>query len=142
LPSGAELLASSMACRHQAFRVSDLHLWLTLSLEVTPHMIVEGATTRKSAPARVGSSADRSPCSCRSHEELADTIFGRWCSLVKARSPLAEHPQPLPSFPHARRSCAASTRFRSSRHSTGRATAVPEFPTRARRASASSRLLE
>jgi len=85
LPSGAELLASSVACRNQAFRVSDRIYGLQFHLEVTPAMIVEWCREDEAC----GAPEARQPIDPYAHAartgELAETIFGRWCSLVKGQ---------------------------------------------------------
>jgi GMP synthase-like glutamine amidotransferase len=86
LPAGAELLASSVACRHQAFRVSDRIYGLQFHLEVTPSMIVEWCHDEEVC---AGPREARRPIDPHAHaartKELAETIFGRWCSLVKGQ---------------------------------------------------------
>lgn len=86
LPAGAQLLASSVACQHQAFRVSDRIYGLQFHLEVTPHMIVEWCHDEEVC---AGAREARQPIDPHAHaartKELADTIFGRWCSLVKGQ---------------------------------------------------------
>jgi GMP synthase-like glutamine amidotransferase len=86
LPSAAELLASSSACRNQAFRVGDRIYGLQFHLEVTPDMIVDWCQGNEaSACARDA----RQPIDPHAHaaraREMAETIFGRWCSLVKGQ---------------------------------------------------------
>lgn len=86
LPAGAELLASSVACRNQAFRVGDRIYGLQFHLEVTPGMIVEWCHENESC---AGASDARQPIDPHVHaartKELAEIIFGRWCSLVKGQ---------------------------------------------------------
>ena len=86
LPSGAELLASSAACRNQAFRVGDRIYGLQFHLEVTPAMIVEWCREDEACG---GTREARQPIDPHAHaartKELAETIFGRWCSLVRGQ---------------------------------------------------------
>jgi len=87
LPPGAELLASSDACRNQAFRLGNLIYGLQFHLEVTPSMIVDwcredeacGVTREATQPIDPFAHAARSG-------ELARLVFGRWCALLKDRA--------------------------------------------------------
>ena len=87
LPPEAELLASSDACRHQAFRVGNRIYGLQFHLEVTPAMIAEwcredeacGDAQEVTQPIDPHAHATRSG-------ELARLVFGRWCALLKARA--------------------------------------------------------
>ena len=87
LPPGAELLASSDACRHQAFRVGNHFYGLQFHLEVTPPMIAEwcredeacGDAREVTHPIDPYAHATRSG-------ELARMVFGRWCALLKDRA--------------------------------------------------------
>ncbi|MCU1274221.1 MAG: glutamine amidotransferase class-I [Bryobacterales bacterium] len=84
LPDGAELLASSAHCRHQAFRLGDRVYGLQFHLEVTPAMIVQwcaedaacGDAREVKKPIDSGADAEQSG-------KLARLVFNRWCSLVK-----------------------------------------------------------
>jgi GMP synthase-like glutamine amidotransferase len=83
LPSGAELLASSPACRNQAFRIGELIYGLQFHLEVTPEMIAGwceedancGDVRELDAPLDPYAHAARL-------KELARTVFDRWCALI------------------------------------------------------------
>jgi GMP synthase-like glutamine amidotransferase len=83
LPPGAELLASSDACRHQAFRVGRNVYGLQFHLEVTPAMIADwcaqdancGDMREIEAPIDPVRNAPRL-------RELSRQIFGRWCDLL------------------------------------------------------------
>jgi GMP synthase-like glutamine amidotransferase len=83
LPPGAELLASSEACRHQAFRVGTNVYGLQFHLEVTPEMIADWCTQ----DANCGDMREiEAPIDPRHNaprlRELSSQIFGRWCSLI------------------------------------------------------------
>lgn len=85
LPSDAELLASSAACRNQAFRVGDRIYGLQFHLEVTPAMIAEWCREDEACGAHdAGRPIDPHAHAART-KELAETIFGRWCRLVKGQ---------------------------------------------------------
>jgi GMP synthase-like glutamine amidotransferase len=84
LPPGAECLAYSDACRHQAFRVGQNVYGLQFHMEVTPEMIScwceedanEGDMREIGSPIDPRANADRL-------RELAGIVFGRWCSVLK-----------------------------------------------------------
>jgi GMP synthase (glutamine-hydrolysing) len=88
LPPGAELLATSDACRHQAYRVGSNIYGLQYHLEVTPHIIADwlqqdancGDVREISTPVDPHAHAPRL-------KELAGQVFGRWCSLARDRQP-------------------------------------------------------
>ena len=83
LPSGAELLAWSDACRHQAYRVGDNIYGLQFHLEVTPEMVADWSTQDANcgdmreieAPIDPHTNADRLI-------ELAALVFGRWSRQI------------------------------------------------------------
>ena len=85
LPDGAECLASSDACRHQAFRVATAY-GLQFHLEVTPEMIVNwchqdansGDVSELASPIHPHLYATRLA-------ELARLVFGRWADRLTAR---------------------------------------------------------
>ena len=85
LPSGAELLASSDACRNQAFRAGRSAYGLQFHLEVTPEMISawcledanEGDLKELTAPIDPNAHAAELA-------DLASVVFGRWAALVIA----------------------------------------------------------
>ncbi|HKW96093.1 MAG TPA: gamma-glutamyl-gamma-aminobutyrate hydrolase family protein [Bryobacteraceae bacterium] len=87
LPSGAECLASSAACRNQAFRWGDRTYGLQFHLEVTPEMIAEWCAE----DGRCGDKREATwPIDPHAHADsmrnLALQVFGRWCELVKQTS--------------------------------------------------------
>jgi GMP synthase-like glutamine amidotransferase len=88
LPPGAVWLASSTACRHQAFRVGASAYALQFHLEVTPEMIADWC----SQDANCGDLRElRSPIDT-SHNAarlalLSQQVFGRWCDLLAIQSP-------------------------------------------------------
>ncbi len=83
LPDGAVWLASSDACRHQAFRLDDRTYGLQFHLEVTPDMIEDwcrqdtnsGDVRELPAPIDAHANAVRLA-------ELAQHVFGRWADLL------------------------------------------------------------
>ena len=85
LPAGAELLASSDACRNQAYRVGENIYGLQYHLEVTPAMIADwltqdancGDLREVTTPIDPEANAGRLA-------ELAGVVFGRWCELVQS----------------------------------------------------------
>lgn len=86
LPEGAELLASSEACRRQAFRIGSHAYGLQFHLEVTPSMIADwceqdancGDVRELTLPIDPHRNASRLT-------ELSNLVFSRWCELVQAR---------------------------------------------------------
>ncbi len=87
LPPGAELLASSEACRHQAFRVGGNVYGLQFHLEVTPEMIAAwchedanaGDMREIAGPIDPHANATRL-------EQLSELVFGRWAALLNPGS--------------------------------------------------------
>jgi GMP synthase (glutamine-hydrolysing) len=83
LPPGAEWLARSGRCRHQAFKVGKLQYGFQFHLEVTPEMIEDwclqdqncGDVRELDAPINPRHDAGRLA-------RLADLVFGRWCGLI------------------------------------------------------------
>jgi GMP synthase (glutamine-hydrolysing) len=88
LPAGAELLATSEACRQQAFRAGSNIYGLQYHLEVTPGIIADwlrqdancGDVREISMPVDPHAHAQRL-------KEIATQVFGRWCSLARERQP-------------------------------------------------------
>jgi GMP synthase (glutamine-hydrolysing) len=83
LPENAVRLASSAACRNQAFRYGEACYGLQFHLEVTPEMIAawcaedanQGDLSELAAPPDPYAHGARL-------QELAATVFGRWADLV------------------------------------------------------------
>ena len=83
LPSGATLLASSEACRHQAFRVGRAAYGLQFHAEVTPDMISDWCVHDASC----GDVRELMvPVDATAHAEememLSDQLFGGWAALL------------------------------------------------------------
>lgn len=83
LPQGAEWLASSVRCRHQAFRFGKKQYGLQFHLEVTPGMISDWCLQEENCgDVR---NLDRPLDPHRHSAELADLsnlVFGHWCDLL------------------------------------------------------------
>jgi len=85
LPKGAELLATSAACRNQAFRWGRGVYAFQFHLEVTPEIIADwsqqdanlGDIRELETPPDPYAHADRMA-------ELSRLVFGRWASLLPA----------------------------------------------------------
>src|SRR5579863_8358661 len=84
LPAGAELLASSEACRHQAFRAGENVYGLHYHLEVTPEMIADWLSQDANCGdlREVETPIDPHANSARL-KELAAQLFGRWLDMVQ-----------------------------------------------------------
>ncbi|MGO9230899.1 MAG: type 1 glutamine amidotransferase [Bryobacteraceae bacterium] len=83
LPPGASWLASSAACRNQAFRVGSSAYALQFHLEVTPEMIEDWCKL----DANCGDMREvRTPLDPMRNSirlaELAQQVCGRWCDLL------------------------------------------------------------
>ncbi len=86
LPQGACLLASSAACRHQAFRFGDRVYAFQFHLEVTPEMILQWCAEDEACGAREAAEPiDPYTHSARAMA-LARTVFGRWCDLINLQT--------------------------------------------------------
>jgi GMP synthase (glutamine-hydrolysing) len=83
LPAGAKLLASSKACRNQAFRAASNVYGMQFHLEVTPEMIADwmvqdencGDVCELTSPIEPEHNAERLG-------NLSDRIFGSWLDLL------------------------------------------------------------
>jgi GMP synthase-like glutamine amidotransferase len=83
LPPGAELLAYSAACRHQAFRIGSNVYGLQFHLEVTPDIIEDWCTE----DANCGDMRElESPIEPRAHSErlaeIAAIVLDRWTRML------------------------------------------------------------
>jgi GMP synthase (glutamine-hydrolysing) len=87
VPDGAELLASSSACRHQAFRWGNNVYGLQFHLEVTPARIAQWCREDEACgEAREAREPIDPYAHCARNAELAGIIFGRWCDVISRRS--------------------------------------------------------
>lgn len=85
LPAGAELLARSALCAHQAFRLGDRTYGLQFHLEVTPEMIADwtrqeancGDVTELTQPIDPYGNAQRMA-------QIADVVFGCWMQILSS----------------------------------------------------------
>jgi GMP synthase-like glutamine amidotransferase len=84
LPDGAEHLACSAGCRHQAFRFGGNVYGVQFHPEVTPE-IIEDWLRQDAACGGLGEATE--PIDPRAHEArlaaMAAVIFDRWCGLLK-----------------------------------------------------------
>jgi len=84
LPTGAQWLACSEVCRHQAFRVGSSIYGLQFHLEVTPEIVADwctqdancGDVRELAAPIDPHHHADRLA-------SLSRLVFGRWAALLR-----------------------------------------------------------
>ena len=83
LPPDAELLASSAACRHQAFRIGSNVYGLQFHLEVTPEMIADWCDQDANCGdmREIGGRIDPHRNADRLRT-LSRQVFGRWCELL------------------------------------------------------------
>jgi GMP synthase (glutamine-hydrolysing) len=87
LPRGAEWLAYSDACRHQAFRAGSNVYGFQFHLEVTPEMISgwcreeSNAADVRELPAAIDPHAHAARLA-----EVADLVFGRWADMIRRGS--------------------------------------------------------
>ncbi|MGB9456484.1 MAG: gamma-glutamyl-gamma-aminobutyrate hydrolase family protein [Bryobacteraceae bacterium] len=88
LPAGARWLASSSACRHQAFRIGRGAYALQFHLEVTPEMIADWCAQDSNCGdwRELRSPIDEAYNAARL-KGLACQVFGRWCELLTIQSP-------------------------------------------------------
>lgn len=83
LPPGGHWLASSPACRHQAFRIGASAYALQFHLEVTPEMIADWCSQdlncgdMREVPAPIDNTNNAARL-----RALAQQVFGRWCDLL------------------------------------------------------------
>ena len=83
LPAGAEHLAWSETCRHQAFRAGANIYGMQFHLEATP-AIIRDWCAKDAVCAEPEADAVIDPERDRAHlAGLAKLIFGRWCALLK-----------------------------------------------------------
>jgi GMP synthase-like glutamine amidotransferase len=83
LPPGAEWLARSEACAHQAFRVGANVYGLQFHLEVTPEMIADWVTQDQNSPDVRELDAPIDPhANALRLQQLATQVFTRWADLV------------------------------------------------------------
>ena len=88
LPEGAEWLARSEACLHQAFRWGSNVYGFQFHLEVTPEMIADWvAQDLNSGDVRELDSLPDPHANTRRLRELSSRIFGRWADLIVHRCP-------------------------------------------------------
>jgi GMP synthase (glutamine-hydrolysing) len=84
LPAGAQWLAWSDACSHQAFRIGSAH-GLQFHLEVTAEMVSDWLSQQANAGDVAGLTESIDPgFNAERLAELSAIVFGRWCELVKA----------------------------------------------------------
>jgi GMP synthase-like glutamine amidotransferase len=83
LPPGAELLASSERCRHQAFRVGEAIYGLQFHPEVTPAMIGEWVREDEGCGELCKAMGPIDPWrNARRLDEISALVFGRWSRMV------------------------------------------------------------
>jgi GMP synthase-like glutamine amidotransferase len=83
LPPGAELLASSDLCRHQAYRIGERVYALQFHLEVTPDMIADWcAQDQNSGDVRQLDSAIDPFFHAPRLAALSALVFGRWAEML------------------------------------------------------------
>lgn len=88
LPAGAEWLAYSEGCLHQAFRVGDSVYGFQFHLEVTPEMIADWASQDLNSGdvSELASPLDPLVNAGRLRE-LSSLVFGNWAALLRAGLP-------------------------------------------------------
>lgn len=86
LPAGADWLAYSDSCRHQAFRLGNVY-GLQFHLEVTPAMIKDwlGQEVNRPDVSDLAAPVDPDLDALRLCE-IAETVFGRWTKLLESAS--------------------------------------------------------
>jgi len=84
LPHGADWLAYSEACRHQAFRAGSNVYGLQFHLEVTPEMIADWcAQDANCGDVRELQAPPDPHLNSKRLANLSRLVFGRWCALLK-----------------------------------------------------------
>lgn len=84
LPAGAQWLAWSDLCRHQAFRLGASY-GIQFHLEVTKEMVADWMCQPDNSADVAGLKEPIDPgLHVAQLAELSDTVFGRWCEMVKA----------------------------------------------------------
>jgi GMP synthase-like glutamine amidotransferase len=87
LPAGAELLAWSDACRHQAFRAGTVY-GLQFHLEVTPEMIADWCLQDENCgDIRELTTLPDPEFNAVRLTELSNLVFGRWLDQLVQKSP-------------------------------------------------------
>jgi len=93
LPPGAELLAYSDLCCHQAYRIGQNILGLQFHLEVTPEMIADWLTQDANCGDLREVTIPIDPhASAARLEALARQVFGHWCAREWTAPSLNHHP--------------------------------------------------
>jgi GMP synthase-like glutamine amidotransferase len=86
LPPGAELLASSDLCCHQAFRVGEFVYALQFHLEVTPEIIADWCMQDENCgDVRELSYAIDPSLNAQRLAALASQVFGNWSEMLQTR---------------------------------------------------------
>jgi GMP synthase-like glutamine amidotransferase len=84
LPPGAELLASSERCHHQAFRIGEHVYGLQFHLEVTPEMIADWCQQDENCgDVRELEAAIDPSLNAARMAALSALVFGNWCGLLQ-----------------------------------------------------------
>lgn len=84
LPPGAQLLASSQRCRHQAYRVGECAYGFQFHLEVTPGMIADWCVQDANCGDAMELEGTIDPCQGVTHmRELSARVFGGWCRTLR-----------------------------------------------------------
>ncbi len=90
LPPGAELLATSSGCPHQAFRLGDRIYGLQFHLEATPAIIRQWCREDAACGHAREATEPIDTSATNAHgaraKDLAQLVFGRWCGLVKGQT--------------------------------------------------------
>jgi GMP synthase-like glutamine amidotransferase len=82
LPRGAQWLAFSDACRHQAFRLGSAY-GIQFHLEVTPEMVADWLAQEVNQADVAGLAEPIDPgVNAARLAEMSAAVFGRWCDLL------------------------------------------------------------